>query len=141
MHSSCTKCQYGDSIDAYTKAIDLLASKNADKRSPYVNELGTFYESREMCKEKIGDYREAIKDLNLSLGHNDQNVKALQMKACLYELLEKYNESLVEYERLMRLDSTLKQAQDGYNRVVLANGPDRAELFSDRTGPDRFFFF
>jgi tetratricopeptide (TPR) repeat protein len=106
--------QYGDSIENYTKAVDLLKALRTDD---YALQLAEFYENRASCKEKIGDFKEAIKDLNLSLSLNEMNMRALHMKAHLYELLEKYDESLTEYGRLMKLDASFKQAQTGYNRV------------------------
>ena len=111
--------QYGEAINFYSKAIDELKKgfKENDLKLYYGNTLSTLYSNRASSKQKIGDFKDAISDCNLSLELKDANVKVLFKKAHLLELSEKYNDSLVEYQKIMRFDSTYKQAQDGYNRV------------------------
>lgn len=44
-------------------------------------------------------------------------LKLRTKRAHSLEMLEKYSESLLEYERIMQVDTRFKNAQEGYNRV------------------------
>ena len=106
---------YGDAIDYYSKAISQIQSTST--HAVYSNTLSILYSNRASCKQKIGNYKDAINDCDLSLSLYSDNSKVLYKKAYSLELIEKYGDSLHEYEKIMRMDSTHKQAQEGYNRV------------------------
>ena len=106
---------YGDAIDYYSKAINQIQA--ASTHDVYSNTLSILYSNRASCKQKIGNYKDAINDCDLSLSLYKDNSKVIYKKAYSLELIEKYGDSLHEYEKIMRLDSTHKQAQEGYNRV------------------------
>lgn len=106
--------QYAEAISFYTQAIDYLKSLTD---SSFDQTLSILYSNRASCRQKIGDYKEAINDCDLSLALRDSNIKVLFKKASSLEMLEKYKLALSEYENIMKLDSTFKQAQDAYNRV------------------------
>ena len=111
--------QYGEAISYYSKAIDQLKKEftEEDIKLYYGNTLSILYSNRASCKQKTGDFKDSINDCNLSLEIRGDNVKVLFKKAHVLELSEKYNDSLIEYQKIMRIDSTYKQAQEGYNRV------------------------
>jgi len=109
--------QYGEAIGLYTKAIAHLKSEGEENLQYYANNLSVLYSNRASSKQKIGDYKEAICDCDASLALRDGNIKVLFKKASSLESLEKYNEALMDYQKIMKLDSSFKQAQDAYNRV------------------------
>lgn len=100
--------------------------------SYYNSILVIFLNNKAACNQKIGEYKSCIADCNEGLNlitlitKNDpkqidefknQKLKLIYKKASSYELLEKYSDAFVEYQTLMRLDSSFQNAQQNYNRI------------------------
>ena len=81
--------------------------------------------------QKLGDFKSSIVDCDLalevisSLSNLDTapdqfkslKIKLMLKKANAYEMTEKYMNSFIEYESLMKLDSSNHNVQQGYNRL------------------------
>lgn len=95
----------------------------------YKNNLIILYNNRAKCSQSIGDHKSCISDCNIGLdlinsfGESSQDqfknskLKLMWKKAYSFEMIEKYADSYIEYEKLMRLDNTFQNVQSHYNRV------------------------
>ncbi len=87
------------------------------------------YNNRAKCSQSIGDHKSCIADCNTGLNLvnsfedslQDQlkssKLKLMWKKAYSNEMIEKFADSFIEYEKLMRLDNTFQNVQSHYNRV------------------------
>jgi tetratricopeptide (TPR) repeat protein len=99
-----TQSSYQESIDAYTKGIDVLPQK------PHADDVATkqlksiLYANRCACKDKMGDLQPAIDDCTLSIKSDDKYIKAYYRRASIYEKMNDYRNALADYKQISEID-------------------------------------
>ena len=95
----------------------------------YKNNLAVLYNNRASSFQRICDYKSCVNDCNSALDliesmneTQTENLKGLKLKILSkkgdsFEKLEKYMDAYLEYEKIMKLDITFKNAQTHYNRL------------------------
>ncbi|KAL9539078.1 hypothetical protein MBANPS3_010478 [Mucor bainieri] len=106
--------QFGESEEAYTRAIDLLPGEH--------DHQVLLYNNRAMARLKIGHYKKCVEDCDFALGlakrsgegsttsegvviqWRDQIIKSLSRKAEALENIEKYKDALATYDELLKYE-------------------------------------
>ncbi|GAN10180.1 UBA/TS-N domain-containing protein [Mucor ambiguus] len=107
--------QFGESEEAYTRAIDILPGEH--------DHQVLLYNNRAMARLKIGHYKKCVEDCDFALGlakrsgegsttseevviqWRDQIIKSLSRKAEALENIEKYKDALATYDELLKYES------------------------------------
>lgn len=100
------KGEYTKAIDCFTKCIELFS----DRVVPYTN--------RALCYLKLGKCDDVLNDCNQALSIEFHNVKALYRRALAYKMLEKYEESLIDLETILKLDPSNTAAKKELRQVT-----------------------
>lgn len=84
--------------------------------------LSVLYNNRASCYQHICDYKSCIGDCDkglelVSSPNSELTLKLLLKKAHALEMIEKYSDSLVHYEKIMQIDAKFKNVQQSYGRV------------------------
>uniref|UniRef100_H2XMQ7 RNA-polymerase II-associated protein 3-like C-terminal domain-containing protein n=1 Tax=Ciona intestinalis TaxID=7719 RepID=H2XMQ7_CIOIN len=111
--------QYADAAQLYTKALNTLQAC-ADK-SPDLDHscnIALLYNNRAACHLKVGDDKACIADCNEVLILKGMDTKALIRRAYAFEHMEKYQQAYLDFRSAQTVDWSIKQAQDGANRVA-----------------------
>uniref|UniRef100_A0A1B6MM46 Uncharacterized protein n=1 Tax=Graphocephala atropunctata TaxID=36148 RepID=A0A1B6MM46_9HEMI len=95
--------QYRDSAHAYTQALRTCPLK-------YDKDRAIFYSNRAAAKMKLELNESAIEDCTKALELDERYLKVLYRRAQLYEVTEKLDEALVDYNRLLEIDPLHKDA-------------------------------
>lgn len=106
--------QFGESEEAYTRAIDILPSEH--------DHQVLLYNNRAMARLKIGHYKKCVEDCDFALSlatrsgegsttsegvviqWRDQIIKSLSRKAEALENIEKYKDALAIYDELLKYE-------------------------------------
>ncbi|KAF1796921.1 hypothetical protein V8B55DRAFT_1484136 [Mucor lusitanicus] len=106
--------QFGESEEAYTRAIDMLPGEH--------DHQVLLYNNRAMARLKIGHYKKCVEDCDFALSlakrsgdgsttsegvviqWRDQIIKSLSRKAEALENIEKYNDALATYDELLKYE-------------------------------------
>ena len=104
-------------------------AEDEDEDAFYKNNLAVLYNNRASSFQRICDYKSCVNDCNSALDllesmneTQTENLKGLKLKILSkkgdsFEKLEKYMDAYLEYEKIMKLDITFKNAQTHYNRL------------------------
>ncbi|KAK5645575.1 hypothetical protein RI129_006875 [Pyrocoelia pectoralis] len=96
-------CQYLDSVKLYTESLRLYPLENVSERS-------IVYGNRAASKLHLNYKESAVDDCTKSIELNSSYVRAILRRAKLYEEMEKFDESLEDYKRIVELDPGNKEA-------------------------------
>eukprot|EP01134_Creolimax_fragrantissima_P001245 CFRG1245T1 len=100
---------YDSAIDLYTECLE--SCPKGDKR------LSVFYSNRAACYLALKNYDAVVKDCTLALELNEMYVKALVRRAQGYEGLEKLEEALDDFKKVVELEPTAAVAVEGTKRL------------------------
>ncbi|KAK4514482.1 uncharacterized protein ATC70_002079 [Mucor velutinosus] len=128
--------QFGESEEAYTRAIDILPDEH--------DHQVLLYNNRAMARLKIGHYKKCVEDCDFALGlakrsgegstisegvviqWRDQIIKSLSRKAEALENIEKYKEALATYDELLKHEGGGNpKVNQGMSRCRLALNPKK----------------
>lgn len=131
--------QFGEAEDAYTRAIEILASGH-DHQVLLCN-------NRAMTRLKTGKYKKCVEDCDTSINlaklsgdgscnsegvviqWRDQIIKSLYRKAEALEHIEKYKDALSTYDELVKLEGTgNSKINQGMSRCRQALKPKKASV-------------
>lgn len=102
--------RYLESAKLYTKAIKICPIKYPIDRS-------ILFANRAAAKAKLGRNKSAIEDCTKAIELNDKYLKAYLRRAALYEETDKLDESLADYNKLLELDPSHKDALQAQIRL------------------------
>ncbi len=100
-------------IEKYTLAITQV--KGHDEKSKQI--LADIYSNRAMCHQQRWDSKEVVSDASAAIGLVPNHAKAIVRRAQAYESLEKYKESLADFELAARLQPGMDVAHKGAVRI------------------------
>uniref|UniRef100_A0A146L0Q2 Stress-induced-phosphoprotein 1 n=2 Tax=Lygus hesperus TaxID=30085 RepID=A0A146L0Q2_LYGHE len=100
-------------IDKYSEAIAQI--RTLDDKTKVI--LADIYSNRAMCYQQRWDSKKVIEDSTKALELVPSHAKALVRRAQAYEALEKYQESLDDFEMAVRLQPNMDVAHKGAVRV------------------------
>lgn len=89
--------EYPDAVYKYTEAIKLCPLSFKKERS-------IMYANRAACKIHMKQLEEGVKDCTKALDLHPHYMKVLLRRAQTYELLEKLEEALADYQRALEMD-------------------------------------
>lgn len=101
-------------IDKYTQAIKMIGNPSNDKEKAI---LADIYSNRAMCHQQRWASQDVIADSTAALNLVPTHAKALIRRAQAYESLEKYQDSLNDFEAAVRLQPNMEVAHKGAVRV------------------------
>lgn len=104
--------QYADAEAHYTLGIKLSPGKHPI--------LVALYNNRAGARLKIGSYNEAILDCNKVQELDPNEVKSLLRRAQAYEALEKWDEALADYRKILVIDPSVKSVSQSLARCSKA---------------------
>lgn len=99
-----------DSILSYTKALLVCLLRENELRA-------VLYSNRSASKVKLGHKESALDDCGLSLKHNPTYMKPLIRRAKLFEELDKLDEALADYQKIVELDPGNRDARVAVQRL------------------------
>ncbi|XP_071827824.1 tetratricopeptide repeat protein 1-like [Apostichopus japonicus] len=89
--------EYPDAIHKYTEAVKLCPLSFKKERS-------IMFANRAACKIHLKQLEEGVKDCSKALDLHPHYIKVLLRRAQTYELLEKLDEALADYQRALEMD-------------------------------------
>lgn len=107
--------EYGRSLEAYTKAINLLPPKD----TPY---LQSAYAGRSSVYLNLGDTARALADLNTGIKVDPSNVAMYSDRAEIYFAQKKYAQADDEYKKMIKLNPGSLTAYMGLGRNLKEKG-------------------
>lgn len=102
--------QYTESVEMYTSALKLCPLE-------YTKERSILYANRAAAKIKLDAKNAAIDDCTKALELNPDYVRAALRRAKLYEELDKYDEALHDYGKVVKLDPLNEEAYEASIRL------------------------
>ncbi|XP_033123832.1 tetratricopeptide repeat protein 1-like [Anneissia japonica] len=102
--------EYLDACSVYTDALELCPLTFKKERS-------IMYSNRAACKLRLEQLEEAISDCTEALTLNPLYMKALLRRAQTYELTEKLDEALADYQKALELDAGCHEARRACMRL------------------------
>ena len=125
------------SIKDFQAALDDYNTALSDYSSYYSTDKykGRLYYWRARCKQKLGNYSDAIEDFNSSITYNFEDIGySYWNRGNAYYSLEKYKESDDDYAKAIDHMSEAKDLTDLYKYRGDCNG-----RLEDYTGADKFY--
>lgn len=104
-------------IDKYTLAISQVNLNDEANKDKNKGILADIYANRAMCYQQRWDGKAVIADCDKALDLVPTHVKALVRRAQAYESLEKYAQSLADFEAAVSLEPNMEVAYKGAVRV------------------------
>ncbi|XP_002741398.1 uncharacterized protein LOC100373793 [Saccoglossus kowalevskii] len=95
---------FSEAIDAYTQALLICPLC-------YKKERSIMYSNKAACHVRTENYEEAISDCSKAIELHSTYVKALLRRAQTYEKLEKLDEALEDYQKVLHLDNSSWEAR------------------------------
>lgn len=71
-----------------------------------------YFGNRAACFLKLNKYEAAIEDATKAVDLDGKYLKGYMRRAQAYEATDKLSEALKDYQKVLELDPTIKQAQD-----------------------------
>ncbi|KAL1138193.1 hypothetical protein AAG570_009885 [Ranatra chinensis] len=102
--------EYKESALAYTEGLRICPLM-------YNQERAILYSNRAAAKMKIDLKESAIEDCSNAIQHDPNYVKAVMRRAQLYEQSEKLDEALADYQRVLEIDPSNKEASGATRRL------------------------
>lgn len=109
-NSAFKKEMYLESVNTYTKALQLCPLQ-------YFNDRSILYANRAASKIHLDRKQSAIDDCTKAIELNDKYFKAYLRRAKLYEQVEKLDESLEDYKKVLEFDPSHKDALQAQYRL------------------------
>ncbi|ELR18906.1 tetratricopeptide repeat domain containing protein [Acanthamoeba castellanii str. Neff] len=112
------QAKYKDAAAHYTQALRLAPPLHPSR--------AIFYANRAACRVAAGctpspeDYAEVIKDSTEALRIDPTYTKALVRRAQAYEGTDKLTDALKDFEAVLALDGSIRQAREGKQRLPAA---------------------
>jgi tetratricopeptide (TPR) repeat protein len=104
------KEEFKESILSYTKALLVCPLKEKELRA-------VLYSNRSASKVKLELKEAAIEDCSLALEHNPGYMKPLVRRAKLYDEMDKLDEALGDYKKIVELDPSNRDANIALQRL------------------------
>eukprot|EP01130_Rhizamoeba_saxonica_P001921 TRINITY_DN1173_c1_g1_i1.p1 TRINITY_DN1173_c1_g1~~TRINITY_DN1173_c1_g1_i1.p1 ORF type:complete len:192 (-),score=56.07 TRINITY_DN1173_c1_g1_i1:40-615(-) len=99
-----------EAIIRYSKGIEIAPDDS--------NIKSVLYSNRAACYTRLENWDNVVKDCELSLEINPEYIRPLLRRAAAQQQLEEYRESLKDYNKILELDPTNKEASKGKNMVT-----------------------
>ncbi|KAI8920300.1 hypothetical protein DFJ77DRAFT_452116 [Powellomyces hirtus] len=107
--------QFGDAEESYTLSINALPPKHLL--------LIPLYNNRAAARLKTGHYREAADDCTRVHEMDEKDLKSLLRRATAWEAMEKWENAVEDYRKVMGIDPSVKAASVGLGRCQKALRP------------------
>ena len=104
--------RYDEACEMYTLCINPLL----EDESGYKEALATLFSNRASCYMKMGNSKQCVSDCNKSMEFS-QSTKVFLKRAIAYESLEKYLKAYVDYQHVLKLDSSSVNAFQAFSRL------------------------
>ncbi|KAK3708845.1 hypothetical protein QZH41_005119 [Actinostola sp. cb2023] len=101
--------RYAEATEKFTMAIEILEKD----KSQFLSALSSLLNNRAACLQRIGDASGCVKDCTASLGLIPGSVKPLLKRAASNEMLEKYEQSYLDYNSVIFVDPINQAAMQG----------------------------
>lgn len=102
--------KYLECVDTYTKALRICPLQFSNDRS-------VLYANRAAAKAKLERKQSALDDCTKAVELNDKYTKAFLRRAKLYEEIDKLDESLADYQKILELEPGQKDALQAQYRL------------------------
>lgn len=106
--------EFDKAIAKYTLAISQVDTSDKEKSDAIIADL---YANRAMAHQQRWNSDQVVADCTSALKYNPNHIKALVRRAQAYEALEKYQESLNDFEQAVKLAPDMQVAFKGAVRV------------------------
>ncbi|CAH0519061.1 unnamed protein product [Peronospora belbahrii] len=107
-----TRGSYLDAVECYTTALKLCPEEEE-----YAYSRAVYFNNRAACLMRLGRTEEAVDECNQAVKLSPTYVKALLRRAEAFEKLDKLEEALADYDAVLKIDSTVRSAVQGHERL------------------------